>query len=113
MRTLSINSNDDIYLDASGNLAIDTGKQALADIATNKTRTVYGEVPLDAQAGIPFFDVVFNKFDPSLFKQFLFATLKEVPEVTEVLQYSYEIKDGKLTYSAVLKTSEGEVTVNG
>lgn len=113
MRTLAINGQNDIYLDATGNLALDTGKQALADIATNKTRTLYGEVPLDAQAGIPFFDVVFNKFDTSLFKQFLFATLKEVPEVTEVLQYSYEVKNGILTYSAVLKTSEGEVTVNG
>ena len=36
--------NNDIFLDASGSLAFSQGKQACADIATNKTRTLYGEV---------------------------------------------------------------------
>ncbi len=44
MKTLAINENNDIFLDASGSLAFSQGKQACADIATNKTRTLYGEV---------------------------------------------------------------------
>ncbi len=113
MKTLSINEKNDIFLDASGSLAFSQGKQARADIATNKTRTIYGEVPLSAQAGIPFFDVVFNKFDPKLFEQFLRQTLLEVPGAQKVTQYEYQIENGVLTYSAVLTTEDGEVTVNG
>lgn len=113
MKTLAINENNDIFLDASGSLAFSQGKQARADIATNKTRTLYGEVPLSAQSGIPFFDVVFHKFDPKLFEQFLRQTLMEVPGAEKVTQYEYNISGGVLTYRAVLNTQDGEVTVNG
>lgn len=113
MKTLSINTNNDIYLDSSGSLAFAQGINAQAAIATNKTRTLYGEVPLAAQAGIPFFDVVFNKFDPKLFEQFLRQTLLETPGAVKVSQYEYGVKNGTLTYSAVLTTNHGEVTING
>ncbi len=113
MKTLAINENNDIFLDASGSLAFSQGKQARADIATCKTRTLYGEVPLSARSGIPFFDVVFNKFDPKLFEQFLRQTLMEVPGAEKVTQYEYNISGGVLTYRAVLTTQDGEVTVNG
>lgn len=113
MKTLAINENNDIFLDASGSLAFSQGKQAREDIATNKTRTLYGEVPLSAQSGIPFFDVVFHKFDPKLFEQFLRQTLMEVPGAEKVTQYEYNISGGVLTYRAVLTTQDGEVTVNG
>lgn len=113
MRTLALNANNDIFLDASGSLAFVQDIDAQAAIATNKTRTLYGEVPLAAQAGIPFFDVVFNKFDPKLFEQFLRQTLLETPGAVKVTQYNYEIKNGVLTYSAVLTTDLGEATVNG
>ena len=96
MKTLAINENNDIFLDASGSLAFSQGKQACADIATNKTRTLYGEVPLSAQSGIPFFDVVFNKFDPKLFEQFLRQTLMEVPGAEKVTQYEYDVSGGLL-----------------
>ena len=113
MKTLAINENNDIFLDASGSLAFSQGKQACADIATNKTRTLYGEVPLSAQSGIPFFDVVFNKFDPKLFEQFLKQTLMEVPGAEKVTQYEYDVSGGLLSYRAVLTTQDGEVKVNG
>ena len=108
MRTLAINTNNDIFLDASGSLAFAQDIDAQAAIATNKTRTL-----LAAQAGIPFFDVVFNKFDPKLFEQFLRQTLLETPGAVKVTQYNYEIQNGVLTYSAVLTTDLGEATVNG
>lgn len=113
MKTLAINKNNDIFLDASGSLAFSQGKQARADIATNKTRTLYREVPLSAQSGIPFFDVVFNKFDPKLFEQFLRQTLLEVPGAQKVSQYDYQISGVVLTYRAVLTTQDGEVIING
>lgn len=113
MKTIATNEQNDIFVNNSGNLAISEGLQARANIATNKTRTVYGEVPLAAQAGIPFFDVIFNKFQPQLFEQFLRQTLLETPGAIEVRQYNYTISGGVLTYSAVLVTEEGEANING
>lgn len=113
MKTLAINENNDIFLDASGSLAFAQDIDAQAAIATNKTRTLYGEVPLAAQAGIPFFDVVFNKFDPKLFEQFLRQTLLETPGAEKVTQYEYDVSGGLLSYRAVLTTQDGEVKING
>lgn len=112
MKTLSIKDND-IFLDVSGNLSISEGKEAMAMIATNKARTLYKETPLNQTAGIPFFDVVFNRFDIELFKQYLFEELLKIDGVQEVSDFSYSTTNNTLTYEVILSTNLGEVTTNG
>lgn len=114
MKTIATNANNDIFLDVSGNLAISEDDLAIANIATNKARTLYKETTLDQQAGIPYFDVVFNRFDIGLFKQFLFQELDSIKGVAGVTDFSYSTKDNVLTYQATLTLDNNrEVTING
>lgn len=114
MITVATNQDNDIYLDISGNLAISKDNQARANIATNKARTLYKEITLDQQAGIPYFDVVFNRFDIKLFKQFLFQELETIEGIYRVTDFAYSTEGGVLTYQATLLTQDNEeVTING
>lgn len=114
MITIATNENNDIYLDVSGNLALTQGKEAIANIATNKARTLYKETPLDQQAGIPYFDVVFNRFDIELFKQFLFQEIQGIEGVRNVADFSFSTTNNTLTYQATFTTQDNkEVTING
>lgn len=114
MKTIATNAINDIYLDVSGNLALCEGDLAIANIATNKARTLYKEITLDQQAGIPYFDVVFNRFDIGLFKQFLFQELNSIEGVARVSDFSYSTQNNVLTYQATLTLDNNrEVTING
>lgn len=114
MITLATNENNDIFLNASGNLAMAEGKEAMANIATNKVRTLYKETPLDQQAGIPYFDVVFNRFDIDLFKQFLFQEIETIEGVRGAGDFSYSTDNNVLKYQATFTTdNQEEVTING
>lgn len=117
MKTIATNEKNDIFLDVSGNLAFKSGNEARANICTNRARSVFNEIPLDMQSGIPYFSVVFNNFDINQFKNFLFQELLQVSGVDKILSFSYNTQDNKLTYEATLQATEdgekSEVIING
>lgn len=114
MRTLATNSNNDIFIDSTGNLAIAEGKEAIANVATNKTRVLYGEIPLNTEAGIPFFDVVFQRLDVDLFRQFLYQELEDITGVSKVADFSYSVENGVFKYSVTIETTNAEeIEING
>ena len=82
MQTISINQNNDIYIDTSGNIAIKNDIEALADISKNKVLTTLGEPEYNQLEGIPYFDTIFcdnPKID--LFQAAIIQTLKDTENV--------------------------------
>ena len=59
-QSLGLNSSNDLYLNSSGNLQVDTGLQALIDVCLNVSRALLGEMVLTINNGLPYFQAVFT-----------------------------------------------------
>ena len=115
MITLQTNDNNDIFMDVSGNLAIAGGDLAAMQTVRHAVLTNKGELPLDQQAGVAYFDTVFCD-TPNLeaFRQNVQQVAENVTEVQSVNDFELQNQDGILRYQMNITLSNGsEVTVNG
>ena len=96
MKTIARSANSDIFLTPDGQLAMCDGKTCQAQVIEAAIRTVTGELQLDVEQGIPYFDTVFLR-----------ATEEDAwaDEVTRrILEFSF---GGVLSFSSV-NTGEPE-----
>ena len=60
MKTIGTNSDNDIYLDSLGNLAVLSDIDALSLVIKQRIQTVLGECQLATNVGVDYFGSVFN-----------------------------------------------------
>lgn len=114
MITISTNENNDIFLDSSGNIAMSTDINALANVSKNKVLTTLGEPEYNQLDGIPYFETIFTdtpKID--LFQAAVIDTLESLDEVQRVTNFDYEQNNGVFSYSLIEKTTYGDIQLNG
>ena len=58
VQTFAVNSNNDLYLDDTGNMAIVYDQQAILQICKQAALTIFGEMVLQTNQGIPYFTAV-------------------------------------------------------
>lgn len=114
MITLAVNNNNDIFITANKDLAVNEGLQAVQAVCQNAVLTLQEEINLDVYKGIPYFDIVFGAHpDLELFRQYLHQILSGVDNVQRVQNLEITVANGVLQYSAVIVTDFGETTING
>jgi len=114
MQTISINQNNDMYLDASGNIAITQDINALADISKNKVLTNYGEPEYNALDGIPYFETIFaDKPNVDLFQAAIIETLENTENIERISDFEYKQNNGIFSYTLTEHTTFGEIVFNG
>lgn len=114
MQTISINQNNDIFLDETGNLAMSKNLDAMGNIFLNKSQTNKGELPYNTEKGIDFFNTVFSSpCYPDLFQNELLSELEDTEATQEVLNYTENTEDNIYSYSVDILTDYGQVTLNG
>lgn len=108
-QTALTNGNNDIYLDAQGNLAMASREAAVAQACENVSRASLGEEIFSINNGIPFFQAVFIG-TPQIptFETYLRRALLSVPGVIEIVRLTTTISNNTLSYSAVIETAFGE-----
>lgn len=114
MKTIATNSDNDIYRDSNGDLALLTDINALANISRNVVLTNLGEPEFNQQDGIPYFETIFTdtpKID--LLQAAQIAALENLEDVNRVSNYEYEQSDGVYSYSLIEHTSFGDIQLNG
>lgn len=114
MQTISINSNNDLYLDTCGNIAITQDINALADISKNKVLTNYGEALYNQLEGIPYFETIFTdtpKID--LFQAAIIKTLENTDNIQRISSFDYTQTNDVFSYELKEITAFGEITLNG
>ena len=114
MKTIGTNQNNDIYIDTSGNLAILTDINALANVSKNAILTTQGEPQYNQESGIPYFETIFcdtPKID--LFQAAQIATLENLENVNRVEEYKYSQANNIFSYSVKIDTTFGEIEING
>jgi len=110
--TFSVDSNNDIFLNDSGNLAIAAGVEAVKQNCEHAMKTLLAECVLDLPRGIPYFQQVWNG-RPNL-EQFNFAAvgaLLAVEGVTQITSFESTLNGDRLEYQATIQTEFGTVNL--
>ena len=114
MITIATDSNNDIFVDASGNISTSLDIYALANVSKNKVLTTLGEPEYNQLDGIPYFETIFTdtpKID--LFQAAVIKALELIDEVQRVSNFEYMQENGVFSYSLVETTTYGDITLEG
>lgn len=116
MTGIDVNETNDIYLDSNGNLALCKDIQAVKVAVSCATKTNYGEIVLDTQAGIPYFETIFTAHpDIELWKTYMKEAILKVPKVIGINAFKTYIDYQKslLKYAVIINTEYGTEEING
>lgn len=109
--------------DSSGNVIVDLvthdiktvdGVEAYAIIIGDTIRTVRGELQLDTERGVPYFETVFKSVNGiDIWKNDVRKIVNGLSFVKSIVSFdvSWDPVSRKLNYEMVVETDEGEVTV--
>ena len=93
-------------------LSFNDGKQAYADIIGDAIRTVRGELQLDTERGVPYFETVFKSANGiDIWKNDVRKRVLEFPFVKSIDSFDVSYANRKLEYTMHLTTDAGDVTV--
>lgn len=94
-------------------LSFSTGKQSCANIIGDTIRTVRGELQLDVNRGIPYFETVFKSVNGiDIWKNDVRNRILSLSFVKSIDSFDVSYLNGKLEYTMILTTDDGEVTVS-
>lgn len=107
MKTLKLTKGDLI------NFEIIENKAAIEQTILNYAKTLKGEMQLQTQNGIRFFDTILSsRFLPDIFEQDFRKRIKEISDVLEISNFTYDMIDNDFSYTVTIKTTFGELTLN-
>lgn len=113
MRTFSVTQGNDLFLGADGNLARAEGERAVMIVCEQFARAARGEMIHKMDRGIPFWPVAFGRAaNLAQYEAAFRARMREIPEVTAVVEFSAQIVEERLKYEATIETEFGQVSVN-
>lgn len=114
VQTLGTNENNDLYLDAVGNLAVLSGIEAVQAACATATRAQLQEMVLATSSGIPNFQALWiGTPEYAIWKSYLLKTLQNVPGVQQVASLVLAVNGSTVNYKANVTTQYGQGTVNG
>lgn len=111
MRAIKIDNNRNPII-KSGKFVWVTGIDVVAQNCDQAMRQQRGELNYDADKGIQYFDNVlggnpnFQRFESQSRRQIL-----NVDGVTDIASFTYEFKDGVLSYNVAINTRFGKINV--
>ena len=101
-------SDNDIYLDHVGNIALSIGIQAILENCAQAAKTRLGEEVLHIDQGIPYFTTIFVGVPQLQQAQAAFrAAWLAVAGVIEVISLVLTQEGNTLLYTAIIRTTEG------
>ena len=112
MKTLAQNSANDIYIGSDGGLATVDELNAYSIVIADAVRTVRGELQLDTERGVPYFETVFKSVNGiDIWKNDVRKRVLEFPFVKSIDSFDVSYANRKLEYTMRLTTDAGDVTV--
>lgn len=114
MRCIAVDEKNDMYIGENGNLALNSGIDAIMQACANAVKAQLGEMILETNRGIPNFQTVWNGA-PNIaqFEAFLRRTILEVEGVTNILNLTTRVNNGTLFYEVDIQTIYGSEVLNG
>lgn len=113
-RTLAVDENNDLYVGATGSLAMAEGLDAVLQAAQQAAQTMRGEMEYATDQGLPNFAVVWNGSpNISQFDAALRRALLSTPHVTGIQDLTITRAGNTLNYAATIITDYGPGVLNG
>lgn len=118
---LAVNSDNDLYVDNTNNLAMFFGNtstphglEAVAQACKTTSLAQLREMVLFTTQGMPALQSIFNS-NPNfaVYRAALVAAMRQVPGVLSVQSIVFTKTGNVLNYSAEIQSIYGELTVNG
>lgn len=115
MTSFATNANNDIYLDATGNLAMVTGIDAVKQDCEHIIKAQLGEMPLALDQGVPTLTTIWADWRPAQFEAYARKMLLSVPGVVAVKGFTLTRAAGVASYLAEIQTiySDQPLALNG
>ena len=115
MKTFAKDSNGNVIVDpVTHDIKTVDGVEAYAIIIGDTIRTVRGELQLDTDRGVPYFETVFKSVNGiDIWKNDVRKIVNGLSFVQSIVSFdvSWDPVSRKLNYEMVVETDEGEVTV--
>ena len=113
-QSFGLNSSNDIYINAAGNLQIDTGINAVEDACKNVSLLQLGEAILQTTLGMPTFQTVWNGTpNIAIYENYLRQALQSVDGVVAINSLTSNVSKNVYSYSATIETLYGSLYLNG
>lgn len=106
------NSSNDMYVDASGNIATFSGIDAVVQACKAACQVQLAECVLQQGVGLPNFQLIWvGTPDYALWQSYLENTILAVDGVTGVDSIRLSVADNTLNYSALIETDFGQISI--
>lgn len=116
MLTFSCDANNDLYLDAKGNISTFTKDiEVIGQLVTNYLQTFLGEVFTDTSIGVDWFGVMLSDSNTLQDKiDEISAWILQVPKVTAIndIQYEQDKETRELKFNIDIQTIAGQLQIN-
>lgn len=87
--TFAFNKEGDSYLDNNGNIAIITGIDSVSQTVSNALQLWLGEYQFDTTLGIPWYNILGDKFNRLLVNNYITDEILALPYVKEIISIDY------------------------
>ena len=113
-QVFAVNSNNDLYIDKNGRLAIFKDLPAILQGCEHVAKALLGEMVLAIDQGIPYFQAVWDGI-PNLqqFQTALRTAFLGVDGVVEVISLIVSQNADTLNYTAIIRTVFGGGSISG
>ena len=111
MTSIAITMDNDLFLDARGNLAFVTGAQAIAQDTRTAMSAMLGEMQYAIESGMPMRSTAFDRYNPAQFEAAARAVILAVPGVVSIDEFRATMNGNTLDYTAQISTIEGVINV--
>ena len=112
MKTFSQDSHNDIRIGSDGQFVTVDGLDAYSTVIADVVRTVRGELQLDTERGVPYFETVFKSVNGiDIWKNDVRKRVLKFPFVKSIDSFDVSYANRKLEYTMRLTTDAGDVTV--
>ena len=112
MKTFSQDSHNDIRIGSDGQFVTVDGLDAYSSVIADVVRTIRGELQLDTERGVPYFETVFKSVNGiDIWKNDVRKRILEFPFVKSIDSFEASYVNRKLEYTLHISTDAGDVTV--
>ena len=112
MKVLAQDLANDIYIGNDGQLVTVDGLDAYSTVIADTIRTYRGELQLDTERGVPYFETVFKSVNGiDIWKNDVRKRVLEFPFVKSIDSFDVSYANRKQEYTMRLTTDAGDVTV--
>jgi hypothetical protein len=113
-RSFGVDENNDIFIAPDGRLSVVVDLQSILETCAHAVKAQLGEMVLAVDQGVPNFQTIWNGAPNVVqFESYVRRALLSVDGVLEVTELDTDATTSVLKYTATIRTTFGEGTING